>query len=210
MGTKKQKRDFADFTPSCAEANYYWNMWKTLDRYRIAQEALDRLFGTRDEHFLDLSDLMVKCSTLNDFYSTNIYSVYRVVLKYHEFDDLGERMAKGDITLVNDLRWVPINDNKDKRDFYSFATKFCAHHNPDAFPIYDSYVDEMLRKLRNRDHKLNFRNEDLKDYAKFRNILCDFRKAYDIENLSYREVDIMLWLGGKDCFPKEYKKSKKE
>ncbi|UTW70364.1 hypothetical protein KHA80_07545 [Anaerobacillus sp. HL2] len=38
-----------------------------------------------------------------------------------------------------------------KKNFYSFATKYCSHHNPLDYPIYDSYVDEVLRHFRNRD-----------------------------------------------------------
>ena len=81
------------------------------------------------------------------------------------------------------------------------ARKFCAHHNPEAFPIYDSYVDRMLRELRNRDRKIQFRNDDLKDYSKFVNVIRQMQKEYRIEKLSFRQVDIMLWLAGKEYFP---------
>lgn len=205
MSKNIPKRDFEDFVPSRAESDYYWHLWMTLDRYRNVEDALTRLFKPRpnDKTYLDQQDLLIKCSALNDFYSTNIYSVYRVVEHYSQFD-LAKRMANGDLSLVEDLRKVKMEGKEKPWNFYSFATKFCAHHNPEAFPIYDSYVDEMLRRLRNRDKTLQFRNNDLKDYVKFRDILCDFRKAYGIEELSFREVDIMLWLGGKDCFPKKY------
>lgn len=205
MSKKIPKRNFKDFVPSHAEADYYWHLWMTLDRYRNVEDALLRLFKPRpnDKTYLDHLDLLIKCSALNDFYSTNIYSVYRVVKHYGKFN-LIKNIAEGKPSLVEDLRNVPINENGGTRDFYSFATKFCAHHNPEVYPIYDSYVDKMLRELRNRDKKLKFRNDDLKDYAKFRNILCEFRKVYGIEDLSFRKVDIMLWLGGKEFFPKKY------
>lgn len=29
-------------------------------------------------------------------------------------------------------------------NFYSFASKYCSHHNPLDYPIYDIYVDEVL------------------------------------------------------------------
>ena len=197
-------KDFKKFTPSYAVADRYWQQWMTFDRSKNVEDALIRLFSTRDKHFLDQSDMLIKCSTLNDFYSTRIFSVYRVVEHYSKVKNLGKRMDDGDISIVEELRNVPINEVGDTRDFYSFATKFCAHHNPEAFPIYDSYVDQMLRELRNRDHKLNFNNNDLKDYAKFRDILCRFRDVYGMPNISFRKLDIMLWLGGKDYFPKKY------
>lgn len=209
MSTQHAK-EFKDFNPSSIESKYYWQQWMTLDRYRNVEDALLRLFKPRpnDKTYLDQLDLLIKCSALNDFYSTNIYSVYRVVEHYSKYD-LAKRMAEGDLSLVEDLRKVKMDGKEKPWDFYSFATKFCAHHNPEAFPIYDSYVDKMLRELRNRDDKIIFRNDDLKDYVKFRNILCGFRKEYGIEDLSFREVDIMLWLGGKEYFPIKYNKKTK-
>ena len=158
----------------------------------------------RDKNYLDASDLMIKCSTLNDFYSTNIYAVYNVVKHYLEVGDLKGRLAKGDLSLVEDLRKVQVkkkDQSTSEKDFYSFATKFCAHHNPEAYPIYDSYVDRMLRELRNRDRKIQFRNDELKDYRKFVNVIRQMQKEYRIEKLSFRQVDIMLWLAGKEYFP---------
>ncbi|MBQ8703757.1 MAG: hypothetical protein IJ524_05230 [Bacteroidales bacterium] len=203
----KHATEFKNFRPSAAEADHYWQQWMTLNRYRSAEEALARLFRPRkDKEYLDRSDLLIKCSTLNDFYSTSIYSVYRVVEHYMGVENLGQRMAQGDLSLVEELRNVPTSDAGERtRDFYSFATKFCAHHNAEAFPIYDSYVDKMLRELRNRDRKLKFLNNDLKDYRKFRDIVCRMREAYGITNLTFRQVDIMLWLAGKEYFPITYK-----
>ena len=203
---KKHAMKFADFNPSKVEAEHYWQQWKTLDRYRDVEDALARLFCKRqDKEYLDRSDLLIKASALNDFYSTSIFSIYRVVEHYCKIKDLGQRMVNGDLSLVEELRHVPISDDgKETRDFYSFATKFCAHHNSEAFPIYDSYVDKMLRELRNRDKKLKFKNDDLKKYESFRDIICQMREAYNITNLFFRQVDIMLWLAGKEYFPKHY------
>lgn len=205
MSTKHVTK-FKTFKPSQEEAEYYWQQWMTLDRYRAAEEALARLFRPRkDKEYLDRSDLLIKCSTLNDFYSTSIFSVYRVVEHYSKIKGLGQRMADGDLSLVEELRYVPVSDDgKETRDFYSFATKFCAHHNAEAYPIYDSYVDKMLRELRNRDKKLTFSNDNLKHYDSFRSIICQMRMSYGIEKLSFRQVDIMLWLAGKEYFPKQY------
>ena len=198
------EKDFKKFIPSVAEADRYWKEWLTKDSYVYAEEALARLFGMRDKNYLDASDLMIKCSTLNDFYSTNIYAVYNVVKHYLEVGDLKGRLAKGDLSLVEDLRKVQVkkkDQSTSEKDFYSFATKFCAHHNPEAYPIYDSYVDRMLRELRNRDRKIQFRNDELKDYRKFVNVIRQMQKEYRIEELSFRQVDIMLWLAGKEYFP---------
>ena len=49
------------------------------------------------------------------------------------------RLKAGDVTLVNDIKQININGTE--RNFYFFASKYCSHHNPLDYPIYDSYGD---------------------------------------------------------------------
>ena len=62
------------------------------------------------------------------------------------------RLKAGDVTLVNDIKQITINGTQ--RNFYSFASKYCSHHNPLDYPIYDSYVDAVLQYFRNQDARL--------------------------------------------------------
>ena len=94
--------------------------------------------------------------------------------------------------------------NGKKKYFYSFASKYCSHHNQVEFPIYDSYVDIVLRYFRKADKFYNFKNEDLKDYCKFKNILLKFREYYGLQEFSLKELDKYLWQFGKFYFPKKY------
>ena len=91
------------------------------------------------------------------------------------------------------------------------ASKYCSHHNPEAYPIYDSYVDEVLRYFRDLDRFASFRTEELKDYRRFKGILIDFRSYYGLEQFSLKEIDKYLWQFGKEYFPKSYySKTQKE
>ena len=45
----------------------------------------------------------------------------------------------------------------------------------------------------------------LKDYVKFKNILIEFKKFYDIDEYNLRDIDKYLWIAGKEYFPKKYK-----
>lgn len=148
----------------------------------------------------------MKASTLNDFYSTNIFSIYPVA-KHICALDIDARLKAGDVTLVGDIQYVPIGDTE--KNFYSFATKYCSHHNPLDYPIYDSYVDEVLRYFRNRDSFSDFQDGDLKDYVKFKGILIDFRAFYGLDKFSLKQIDQYVWQLGKDYFPKNYGKKKR-
>ena len=69
----------------------------------------------------------------------------------------------GDASLVTDIAHIELNGKE--KYFYSFATKYCAMHQPERFPIYDRFVGEMLRYFRKQTHFARFANVDLKNYA---------------------------------------------
>ena len=179
----------------------YLVKWDNLEEHYIWQEkSLYKLFHEDYKNNTDLNEILIKCSCLNDFYSTNIFSIFSVAKNIYNLK-VDKRLNENDPSLVNDIAHVKIN-GVDKT-FYSFASKYCSHHN-DEFPIYDYFVDKMLIYFKNKDKFAKFKKDDLKDYVKFRNILIEFKKFYDIEEYSLRDIDKYLWIAGKEYFPKKY------
>lgn len=179
----------------------YLVKWDNLEEHYIWQEkSLYKLFHEDYKNNTDLNEILIKCSCLNDFYSTNIFSIFNVAKNIFNLK-IDKRLNDNDPSLVNDIAHVKIN-GVDKT-FYSFASKYCSHHN-DEFPIYDYFVDKMLVYFKNKDKFAKFKKDDLKDYVKFRNILIEFKKFYDIEEYSLRDIDKYLWIAGKEYFPKKY------
>ena len=157
----------------------YLVKWDNLEEHYIWQEkSLYKLFHEDYKNNTDLNEILIKCSCLNDFYSTNIFSIFSVAKNIYNLK-IDKRLNDNDPSLVNDIAHVKIN-GVDKT-FYSFASKYCSHHN-DEFPIYDYFVDKMLVYFKNKDKFAKFKKDDLKDYVKFRNILIEFKKFYE-ENL---------------------------
>lgn len=188
-------------TPSASEVEKYLKQWKSLENYVLQERALDKLFHDICAHNNDIRDILLKCSTLNDFYSTNIYSIFPVA-KHILSLDIDNRLAVGDLSLVNDIATVEISGKK--KNFYSFASKYCSHHNSDTFAIYDAYVDRCLVHFNKLERFSNFRKRDLKDYCIFNKAIYDFRKHYRLERYSLKEIDQYLWQLGKEFFPKKY------
>ena len=180
----------------------YLIKWDNLEDHYIWQESsLDKLFHKDYKQNTDLNEILIKCSCLNDFYSTNIFLIYPVAKNILELN-IDKRLNDGDASLVNDIAHVTISGKE--KVFYSFASKYCSHHNNIEFPIYDYFVDKMLWYFQKKDHFSKFTREDLKDYVKFKNILVDFKKYYDIDNYNLRDIDKYLWIAGKEYFPKKY------
>jgi len=149
-----------------------------------------------------MDDVLIKVCSLNDFYSTNIFSPFNVA-KHIVSLKIDSRLKNNDLTLVNEIAKILINGEKEI-NFYSFATKYCSHHKPEVYPIYDSYVEKLLMYLKKKDHFSNFKKEDLKIYPKYRQILLEFQNFYGLQNYNIKEIDRYLWQAGKEYFPKKY------
>jgi len=186
-------------TPSVDEVDAYLAKWNTLEDYHLQEVALNKLFFDLCPDNKDLSEILLKVSVLNDFYSTNIFKVFPVAKRILELQ-VDDRLQRGDRTLVEDIQEVEISGKKN--NFYSFATKYCSHHKPLDFPIYDSYVDEVLRYFRNVDGFTNFSNCDLRNYPRFKSILEEFRKFYHLDKYNLKQLDMYIWQLGKEYFNK--------
>lgn len=188
-------------SPSKKQISFYLSRWEGFQNYKLQENALNKLFLQLCPKNEMIEDILLKVSTLNDFYSTNIFSVFPIaehILKLK----IDRRLENNDISLVDDIKKVSISGKI--KNFYSFATKYCSHHKPYDFPIYDSYVDMMLRYFQYKSGFSNFKSSDLKDYSKFKKILLDFREAYHLDDFNLKQIDQYLWQIGKEYFPKRY------
>jgi hypothetical protein len=187
--------------PCPKQVEKYLAKWDNLENYRLQEEALNILFHHLCPKNSEITDILLKTSTLNDFYSTNIKSIYRVATHIQSLN-IDERLKAGDISLVDDIKSIEINGKI--INYYSFATKYCSHHNAVDFPIYDSYVDKVLRYFRDEDNFAKFNNTALKNYICFKKILIIFQNYYNLEKYNLKQIDKYIWQLGKDYFPKKY------
>lgn len=186
--------------PSIELVNHYLKQWDNLEDYSSQEEAVNRVFRDYNSN-KELENILIKCSILNDFYSTNIFKIYPVA-KHIQSLNIDTRLKEGDSTLVDEIAKITIGGKT--KNFYSFASKFCSHHNQLDFPIYDSYVHKVLKYYRKVDRFYDFEENDLKVYPKFKNILIEFRSFYKLDKYNLKELDKYLWQFGKEYFPNNY------
>ena len=204
--SKKNVKSTAVPKPTIEQVEHYLTTWDDLENYHLQEDALDKLFYTLCPKNTDLSDVLLKVAVLNDFYSTNIFSVYPVA-KHILSLNIDARLKDGDETLVSAIQKVTIGGAE--KNFYSFATKYCSHHNPLDYPIYDSYVDRVLCYFRDRDRFATFKTNSLKDYVGFKSVLSEFRSFYGLGAFNMKQIDKYIWQLGKEYFPKNYGKQKR-
>lgn len=186
------------YSPSESELKKYLVRWDNLNDYVAHEEALAMIFRDNStfRQNTDLRCIIIKCSALNDFYATNIFRIAPVARKILEITDFDERLTNGDDTLVEEIALV------DGRRNYSFATKYCSHHQPLLYPIFDRYVCDVLADLcRRNPDAFRFKHKNaLTSYPTFRGAIDDFRRAYGLDKYSYKEIDRYLWQLGKDFY----------
>lgn len=186
-----------DYIPSIKDVEWFLNYWNGLPNYFNQEKALDKLFFQLCPENKCIEDVLVKCSSLNDFYSTNIFDIHTVAQHILSLN-IDQRLKDGDLSLVQDIAQVEVNGKE--HNFYSFATKYCSHHQPEQFAIYDSYVEKVLVSLNAREHFANFKKDDLKNYNVYMNAIYGFQKKYGLMNYSIKRLDQYLWQLGKWYF----------
>lgn len=185
------------YIPSVKDAEWFLNYWNELPSYSNQEKALDKLFMKLCPKNDNIEDILIKCSSLNDFYSTNIFDIHTVAQHILSLK-IDERLNRGDRSLVDEIAHVEVNG----RDhlFYSFATKFCSHHQPEKYAIYDSYVEQVLISMNKREHFSDFKREDLKDYSKYMSVIRAFQQCFGLMQYNIKQLDQYLWQLGKWYF----------
>lgn len=151
-------------------------------------------YGTSYDGILAVSAL------INTLYSTHIDASDFAALTYGIFKirELKIRLNAGDIALVSEIAGLLKTDDEKKKEYISFASKFCAFHNESKFPIYDRISREMLAKINKEYHFTDKFNKDKIPYEKYVKIYDLFIEEFNLKELTYREVDKYLWLSGKE------------
>ena len=191
------KRDLPEnYRPSPQDADWFIEHWNRLPNYSNQEKALDKLFTLLCPYNENIEDVLLKCATLNDFYSTHVLDIYALARRIHSLH-IDARLRQGDLSLVNDISKLEIGGKT--HFFYSFATKYCSHHYPLIYPIYDNYVEKVLLAMQKRDvfSKSKFKASDLKNYEFYRSVILDFQSFYGLKQYDIKQVDKYLWQLGK-------------
>jgi hypothetical protein len=184
--------------------------YEKMESYRIQEDLLQRLVKKYPDH-KNKAAVETKVKLLNLFYSTGIQATNKMSENILSIRDIDKRLSKGDKSLIPEIATLSFDDKK--RYNYSFATKYCAYHQPEKFPIYDSIVAmtfisffekgllpkykccSLKSKVEDTDTytKAEFK-EKLKGYDFFVDVYDYFMKLYDLKGyFTYREIDSYIW-----------------
>ncbi len=173
-----------------------WNK-KNGPKEKLWVGWLKDLFEKKYPNNKDINQVLIKCAALDKLYSTNVKYLFDVAKKIVSIQNFDEKIKKGEQKIVKEMMKV------NNINYYSFATKYCYYSDSKKrYPIYDSYIDKVLKHLRDNNEIDYFENNQLKIYSNFVEILEKIKKNL---NCSFEELDHYLWQLGKENFPKKTK-----
>ncbi len=196
--------------PTSQLVNKYLTEHGNNDQYKKEDEAFGQLiqqYPTNEK----ITGVILKATVINAIEGTNIFGIYQVAEQIKNMN-IDRSLKDESPDLVDDIANITISISG-KRSF-AFASKYCHHHNQEAYPKCDKYVREMLKAYRD-ERRFQFNgfnsNELIKNfrqlkYSRFKDILTNFRKHFNLIEFTFRQIDIFLWMYGKQCFPPKYKK----
>ena len=168
------------------------------------QDSLQRLINEEIFNKEKYETILLTAIVINELYSTNIYNIIQMADHiYSKKDEIHVSIEKGDskaVELIATGHGIKNSRSAKEMNFYSFATKYCNYFNSKEFPIFDSYVENMLCMYNKKSSFAQFKSEELRKYSKFKEVLQEFINKYQLQSFSLREVDIFLWTYGKELF----------
>ncbi len=178
----------------------YLKLFQQDERYAPADDGLTQLIAAFPKNS-ELGHVAVKASAINALYSTGILAIYQVAVHVHRLD-IDAELAQHSTAVVDKIAAVKFRNKP--HNLFSFASKYCSWHDQDNYPIYDRFVDALLRAYRRKDKFMSFKNADLRRYECFKNIVSGFREHYGLQRFSFKELDKFLWLYGRQLYGKNH------
>ncbi|MDL0080259.1 hypothetical protein [Helicobacter zhangjianzhongii] len=228
-GHKEKMKKFYDRVLGIYDSDKY-------ESYREQEKVIENIFSENGV-FAKLGRenleqiVLLKVSVLDSFYSTNLakFGIYEVAKHIAELEvesKIHQKIRNANPKNYDELKGIieqiaecERKDSK-KKVFYSFATKYCFHHNQNAFRIYDSFVREVLVLFNNGKSDTSNKFADipselvgtnffekklidtklrkLENYDTFLQAIDRFAEFYGLENEKTRDLDHFLWILGKE------------
>ncbi|WP_019011206.1 hypothetical protein [Deinococcus aquatilis] len=147
------------------------------------------------------AEILLKVVVINQIYSTGIFAVQPVAERI-QAANIDAALQVGDPSVVHHidrLQFITAQGKQIDRSIYSFATKYCALHQPQHYPIYDGLISSKLLAYQKQDSfsPVNFKDTDLRDYLTFKAVVLQFQVHYHLTGVSLRDIDQFLWTLGK-------------
>jgi hypothetical protein len=165
----------------------------------LAEHSLEELVRQFPRN-TDVRHVLLKVVAVNALHHTHIFAVDAVARHIQaDIENIDAAMAAGSPDVVGKIAKVAIQGKK--YNLYSFATRYCSLHNPEAYPVYDLRVDHYLCQLQAQHPIAAFHHAELCDYSRFVAIMTEFRDFHRLGAFSFKKIGKFLHLQGEPPAP---------
>lgn len=145
--------------------------------------------------------MLVKVAAINSLYNTNIYATFEMAKHIYDLR-IDSDLEACSLDLVDKIAYIVIKGKTWR--FYSFATKYCSWHMPNAYPIYNSVVEQMLVWYQKREpFAADFVRGNFREYPRLKYAVEQFRDRYGLSQFNFKQLDKFLWMYGQELIGKE-------
>jgi hypothetical protein len=191
---KEIRRPSVEEVERCLEK---WHSHESLVNYQIQERVIVSLFKQFPRN-TKIEEVLHKVTVLNYFHSTGIFDPFEIAQHIVALN-IDKPLRKGEADIVDKIAKVPMGGTIVR--FYSFATKYCSHHRPEAYPVYDSHVREVLAYFNQQDNFAGFsKNAIWEDYPAFKQAMLAFQTFYNLCDYKLPDINRYLWLLGREMF----------
>jgi hypothetical protein len=158
--------------------------------------------------------VLLKTTAVNALYSTQIPLYSRTKTSLRDVADnicrngpaIDAALAEGNPDVVGQISRPDVAPKKAIGHF-SFATKYCSWHRPECYPIWDSRVRAYLLWLQ-KEHGFakDFKVDGSWKYPAFKEVIGRFRKQYELDAFSFKQIDKFLYRAGDVLMKQQQKK----
>ena len=167
------------------------------ERFDIENEVAEHALTELVKQFrgnTDVSHVLLKVAAINQLYSSRIFAV-RIVADHIAALNIDAQLDAGSVPLVEKIASVKIAGKV--RYNLSFASKYCSWHQPGSYPIYDSFAERCLWAY-GQQFGLSFPRKNLWNYPSFIAAVTEFRDRFELQELTFKQIDKFLYLKGSD------------
>lgn len=167
----------------------YWEIFQDEKMYFENDVRNWELFQDIPQN-TNIDDIITKVSAINDGDVRRFSGVKEI--SDHIFNlNIDERLAKGDLALVDDIAKVG-----NSQPFLEFASLYCNYHFPRLYPIFSKqHLDIFVKYIRNLN--LDYDPDQVGTYPVFCAVLNDFVKRLHLgDKMNYLEMRKFGWLYG--------------
>jgi hypothetical protein len=169
-------------------------------RYSIADMAIQKVVEGMPNN-TSLPEVIAKVSIIKSLYVTPFYDVMSLsehIINNSGFDLYLDSGNPKSVEIVRSGHGIRLKKTGKEIDLYSFATKYCSFHNPEAYPIFYGFVGDLLFRLNLQYGWISkLYKYELNDYSKFKNLLDCFVNYFEIGLHGYKMLDQGIWVFAK-------------